>query len=165
MASSAPTRSERVLARLASTIRDHKHFAAVLASAPPELRQQIYDVCRPNLTFKAQPLDVYISRAAQRAEAEQLPTVDENGHFRPFSPASDVGSLERVAGDAIAASLAKRTLTLVCSKCTRHGLFYAVGEETNVDVVLKARRDGWIYDPKRDCEICPECPTSLRADG
>lgn len=151
------------IAALASTIRDHKHFETVLTSCGPEERQLLYDSCLPHLRFTAKPLDVYVASAGRMAERMQLPVIGPNGELREFRPAQDVRSAEK----AIAAELAKKTLTLTCAKCTRKQSFVAVGEETPVDVILKARREGWVYDhiaqPPR--EICPHCPTSLRPNA
>lgn len=154
----------KAIAQMGRLVRDHKHFERLLTEVDGEIRQELYESLRPHLKFEAKPLDWYVSQAGQRAEREQWPTLGENGHLQAFKPAADVSSTIKDAENAIARSLAERTLTLVCGKCTRTGIFYAVGEETNVDVILKARRDGWIYDFKHEPprEICPECPTALR---
>ena len=148
-------RSLRTLMRLAPSIRDHKDFSTKLTSAPPHLRTIIYECCKPFLKFEARPLDRYISMAQEMAEREKLPTMDANGNLHEFQ-AVEVG---------LAKSVATKTLTLVCHKCTREQEFHAVGNETNVDVVLKARAAGWIYNhlASPPHEICPDCPTSLRS--
>jgi hypothetical protein len=147
-------RSLRKLMRLAPKIRDHKDLETKLTSAPPHLREIIYEAVRPFLTFKARPLDRYIVSAKQMAERERLPTLDAAGNFHEF----------RALEVALAKEVAVNTLTLVCAKCTRKKEFYAVGNETNVDVILKARTQGWVYDytAQPAVEICPECPTPLR---
>lgn len=147
-------RSIRKLQLLAPKIRDHKDLETKLTSAPPSLRTIIYEIVKPCLKFKAHPLDKYVARAGEMAEREQLPILDAQGNLHDF----------RVAEKAIAAELATLELTLVCSKCTKAEKFFAVGRETNVDVVVKARAAGWIYDytVKPEVEICPDCPTSLR---
>lgn len=150
------------LIRLAPSIRDHKDLETKLTSAPPHLRGVIYETVKPHLKFKARSLESYVISAGQMAERQQLPVLKADGTLTEFRPAQDLASAQK----SIAADLALRTLTLVCSKCTREDKFYAVGQETNVDVVMKARSDGWIHDfthePPR--EICPNCPTSLRTD-
>lgn len=155
------------IAALASTIRDHRHFETVLTSCDPEERQMLYDSCRPHLKFTAKPLDAYVASAGRMAERLQLPVIGPNGELLEFRPAQDVKSAEKSAEDAVAAEIAKKTLILVCAKCTRQQSFVAVGNETPVDVILKARREGWVYDhiaqPPR--EICPQCPTSLRPNA
>lgn len=151
------------IAALAHTLRDHKHLEQLLTSIDPAERQEVYDSIAPHLRFKAKPLDVYVANAGQRAEREQWPVLDEHGNLQAFRPAADVSSIEK----AVAADLASRALTLECAKCTRMETFPAVGMETPADVILKARKAGWIYDylatPPR--EICPHCPTSLRPNA
>ena len=145
-------------------VRDHRHFETLITEAPPELRQEVYDSLRPHLRFAAKPLDVYIADAKLRAEREQLPTLAEDGTLQAFRPARDVSTTVKEAQDAIDAAAAKRILTVVCAKCRREDQFFQLFGETAVDVILKARRVGWIYDYKADppVEICPDCPTSLR---
>lgn len=147
-----PTASEsesslKRLMRLAPKIRDHKDFETKLTSAPPHLRTIIYEACKPFLKFEAKPLDKYVISAKQMAERERLPTIDERGNLHEFS-AIEVGLSQAVA---------TKTLTLVCVKCTREDKYYAVGKETNVDVVIKARLSGWVYDPLSEHETCPKC--------
>lgn len=155
------------IAALASTIRDHQHFETVLTSCDPEERQMLYDSCRAHLKFAAKPLDVYVASAGRMAEAMQLPVIDAEGKLHEFAPAQDVSSVEKSAQDSLSAEMARRTLVLVCSKCTRQEKFVGIGEETPLDVILKARKAGWVYDyianPAR--EICPKCPTSLRPNA
>ena len=157
-------RSLKVLLRLAPKIKDHADFERKLSSAPPNLRGVIYETCVPHLPFKAWPLDRYVSSAGNRAEREQLPTVGADGKFHPFRAATDVNSLNRLAEDALAASLSKRTLIMTCSKCTREQSFLSLEKETPLDVIIRAREVGWVYDYTADppVEICPSCPTSLR---
>ena len=148
------------VAQLAKKVRDHAHFEQLLTQAEPEFRPQFYEAVRPHLKFRAWPLDAYLASAGQRAERDQLPTMGEDGKLQHFHKTELILDAEA----AIANALAKRALTLVCSKCTATETFPAVGEETAVAVILKARRAGWIYDYTADepCEICPKCPTSLR---
>lgn len=155
------------IAALASGIRDHRHLETLLTSCDPEERQMLYDSCLPHLRFTAKPLDVYVASAGRMAERLQLPVIGRNGELLEFRPAHDVSSLEKAAQQALANDLAKRTLTLLCAKCTRQQCFVAVGDETHVDVVLKARKAGWVYDhiAQPPHEICPKCPTSLRPNA
>ena len=154
------------IAALAYTIKDHKHLERVLTDCSGEERQMIYDTIVPHLRFTAKPLDVYVANVGQRAEREQWPVMLE-GQLREFRPATDVSSIEKEAEKLIAADLAKRTLTMTCSKCLKQEKFHQIGAETNVDVIIKARQAGWIHDylsnPAR--EICPKCPSSLRTNG
>lgn len=160
-------RTRRVLARLAPKVRNHQHLSTLLTTAPLHLRQTIYETLRPNLHFKALPLDRYIAQAGARAEREQWPILEENGQLREFRPTQDLSSLERQAQAALGKELAEQILTMTCSKCTFQQSFHKIGQETSVDVILKARRAGWIYDYLADPprEICPTCPTSLRANA
>lgn len=162
-----PSSIGEAIAGLAKTIRDHVHFERLLTETDGADRQELYDSVVPHLRFSAKPLDVYISDAKHRAERERWPTLGADGQLHPFKPAADVKSIEKAAEDAIVADLAARTLTLVCSKCTRIGTFVGIEGETPVQVVMKAREAGWIYDylstPTR--EICPKCPSSLRPNA
>jgi hypothetical protein len=159
-----PTDIGACIAALAGTIRDHKHFERLLTEAPPADRQDLYDALIPHLQFTPKPLDVYVANAGQRAEREQWPVLGPDGMLMPFKPAADVSSLEKDVQEMIAAAMAQRRLMLTCSKCLREETFHAVGEETRVAVVIRARKKGWVYDyasnPPR--EICPKCPTSMR---
>jgi hypothetical protein len=146
---------------LASTIRDHAHFERLITEAEPEMRQEFYDSVRPHLKFRAKPLDVYISDAKQMAEREQLPILAD-GKLLPFKPARDVASSVKDAEQAIARGLAERTLRLTCSKCLVEGIFYQVGAETKVGVMMKVRRAGWVYDPVNETETCPQCAEGER---
>lgn len=156
----------QAIAQMGRLVRDHKHFERLLTEAGPELRQELYDSLRPHLKFVAKPLDVYVADAGKMAEREQLPTIGPDGMLHEFQPARDARSIEADVEDMLASALAKRTLVVTCAKCTRQQTFFGVGDETPVAVVLKARKAGWIYDYKADppVEICPACPTSLRAD-
>lgn len=157
-----PTDFGDAIRMLARTIRDHKHFESILTSCGPEERQMLYEGVRAHLRFIPKALDQYVSSAGEMAEREQLPILGPDGNLLPFRPAQDVASSMKDAQEALNQAIAKRTLTVTCSKCTRQAQFHQIGNETHVDVVIKARKAGWIYDPAGDCEICPECPTSLR---
>jgi hypothetical protein len=139
----------------------------LLTSAPPQLRSIIYEVLKANIRFAAWPLDRYIASAGEMAEREQLPVMDALGNLHPFTPATDAGSIARHAELAIATAIAERTLTLTCGKCLRQESFVGTPAQTPADVVIRARRAGWIHDytvdPPR--EICPKCPTSLRQNA
>lgn len=158
-----PTDFRVCIAQLAKTIRDHAHFERLLTSAEPDFRLDFYETVRPHLKFEAWPLDRYVASAGQKAEREQLPVMGSDGKLQHFHKPEIIVDAEA----AIANSLAKRALTLTCSKCTFEQTFYAIGEETNVDVILKARAAGWIYDylASAPVEICPSCPTSLRQNA
>ena len=141
----------------ARTVRNHEHFSELIIKAEPELRHQFYDAMRPHLRFQAKPLDGYVTIAQTRAESEQLPTIID-GKIEEFTPARDASTIQK-AEESLSASLAKRTLTLNCSRCTRQQSFSAIGDESPNAVILRARRIGWVYDFKSEIpqEICPEC--------
>lgn len=149
-------RDLRKLMSLAPKIRDHKDMETKLSSAPPHLREIIYEAVKPFLKFKAKPMDKYIVSAKQMAERERLPTMDERGNLHEFKAVEVLTAKE----------LSTKTLVLICHKCTREEKFYAIGKETNVDVVMKARKDGWIYNfmAMPPYEICPNCEISLRTE-
>ena len=151
---------------LASTIKDDAALSRLLGEIPVEEKREVYEAVKPHLSFKPKPLDVYVAEAGQRAEVDQLPVLDVWGNIVPFTPARDASSAVKDAENALAAAIAESTLILRCAKCTQVEKFYGVGCETKVDVILKARRAGWIYDYLADppVEICPKCPTSLRKE-
>ncbi len=153
----------QAVALLAGTIADDAALSRLLGEIPVAEKHDVYEALRPHLGFKAKPLDVYVAEAGKRAEADQLPLLDAGGRILPFKPARNASTDVRDAEAAIAASIAESTLILRCAKCTRVDKFHGVGRETKVDVILKARREGWVYDYQATppVEICPECPTSL----
>lgn len=155
--STSAEKSLRRLMRLAPKIRDHKDFETKLTTAPPHLREIIYEACRSFLTFKPWSLDRYVASAGRMAERERLPTLDAQGNLHEFQ------AVEVMLGKIVST----KTLTLTCGKCTAQAEFHAIGKETNVDVIMKARIAGWIYDYKHlpNREICPKCPTELRIDS
>jgi hypothetical protein len=144
------------ISALAKTIRDHKHLETFLTSIDSlGDRQEVYDSIRPHLRFEPWPLDRYNASANRMAEREQLPILGEDGHLHPFRPAQDVRSQ---AQETLDKYLAEKSLTLTCYKCLAEESFYALNDETKVDVTIRARRAGWIYDIANDKEICPKCP-------
>jgi len=147
--------SDAIIA-LAKTIRDHKHLETFLTSIESAAdRQEVYDSIRPHLRFQAKPLDVYVASAGQMAEREQLPILGEDGRLHAFKPASDVRSQ---AQETLDRYMAEKSLTLTCYKCLFEESFYALNDETKVDVTIRARKAGWVYDIAKDKEICPKCP-------
>jgi hypothetical protein len=148
----------KAIEALAKMIKDHEHFGYLVMQAEPDFRQNFYDAVRPHLRFKAKPIDSYVIAAKDKAEREQLPTIGPDGNLRAFRSAQDASTI-RGAEDALSASLAKRTLTLKCSRCTRQQSYSALEHETPTAVVRRARLQGWAYDYKSETpkEICPEC--------
>ena len=152
-----PATPAEAIAALAKNIRDHRHLETLLSETDPSMRQELYDSVKPHLRFTARPMDFYITSAGQRAEREQWPVLDYQGMLQEFRPAQDVKTIEKAAENALAAEVAKRTLRLVCVKCTRQEAFYGFDRETPLDVILKARMAGWVYDPITRTETCPKC--------
>jgi len=145
------------IAAIAGTIRDHAHFQRLITEAEPKFRQDFYDSVRPHLKFRAKPLDVYVADAQQMAEREQLPMLGLDGQLHPFKPAQDVNTGVKDAEAAIARGLAERILVVKCAKCTTEETFYKVGAETQVGVMMKVRRAGWVFDPETETDTCPTC--------
>ena len=177
-----------MIARIAPRIVDHEHLTAKLSTVPLQWKGTVYQILKPNLRFKAKPLDWYISSANDRAVREMLPTIqqveryqaeaaakEQSSHVEAsaqseweFNPQKEVYFSRDIAAaeNAIAEGLATTVLMLVCAKCTAQAEFRGVGDETPVSVMMKARRAGWVYDNtgEKPREICPKCPTSLRKE-
>lgn len=147
-----------LVGQLAFFVRDHEHFRQLLVKCVPEERRHMYEAMRPHLRFAAHSLDQYISDAARIAEQRQYPVVGEDGRLHPFRPA-EITTEAAVIQNAIAESLAKEHLHLVCRKCTREEVFHGARKS---DAIANARAAGWTYDEiKGDGrEICPKCPAT-----
>lgn len=148
-----PSSVNEAIAALAGTIRDHKHLQRLVTETEPSMRTAFYESVRPHLKFQAKPMDVYIADAKQMADREQLPVIQQDGTLKAYSPPQDVATTEK----AMAFAIAKRNLYLTCSVCEKNDVFFTVGTETPVAVVMKARRAGWVYDPVDKTETCPAC--------
>jgi hypothetical protein len=148
---------------MARLITDHRKLEFVLAGESPEMKQAVYEAVRPHLSFEARPLDTYIAKAGERAEREQLPSLNEKGEIVPFRSARDQRTID-YANELLAAQVAKRRLTLTCGECGIQHHFYAMEGETPSATVRRARMSGWVYDYKADPvrELCPECSENAR---
>jgi len=136
---------------LAMGIQTHEQFSKILAKVEPSLRYVAYETLRPMLngpSFKVKPLHEYETMSAQRAEREQLPTVNADGSLTPFSPAKDA---KTVANEVLALGAA----VLTCGKCTVQERFVGA---TPVDTRIAAKEVGWVYDAPRASWTCPKCP-------
>jgi ribosomal protein L44E len=145
------------IAAIAATIRDHGHFGRLITKVDPSFRQTFYDAVRPNLTFVAWPLDRYIIAAQQTAEREQLPTLMADGTLQAYQVPTAITDEAKFAENLMAKSLAKRALTVKCSKCGVEETFYGLDGDTKAAILMKVRKAGWVYTPVVETETCPNC--------
>ncbi len=162
-----------LMTQLAYLVRDHAHFRSLLTACEPAERGEMYSALAPNLHFKARPLADYLIEAAQDAERRQLPTIGEDGHFKPFrvpelnsAPAAHNKPIDdaAIATTAVAEVIAKERLWVSCTVCTREDVFRGF---TKQDALDDARRAGWRMGIKRGAgdipaaseivEVCPAC--------
>ena len=152
-----------LVAQFAYLVRDHTHFRSLLNACEPAERGHMYAAMAPNLRFEAKPLATYMIEMAQDAERRQLPTIGEDGNFKPFKVpelTSAPGSDEAIATAAVADAVAKQRLLVVCAVCTREDVFRGLSKE---DAVKEARAAGWRHAQKHDgdlsqpVEVCPRC--------
>ena len=159
--------------QLGYLVDDDEHFKRLINKCDPQYRNEMYQALAPHLRFTPRPLDTYISELGMEAEAQQLPTVDEDGKFHAFN-IQDIKS-RLVISEIVEEHLAKQHLHLVCRSCTREQVFHG---GTKADAIHKARAEGWTYglDPNpgagineaganeagRAYEICPDCPASSK---
>lgn len=154
-----------LMTQLAFFVRDHAHFLALLIACEPKERHHMYDAIAPNLRFKAKPFATYLIEAAQDAERRQLPTIGEDGHFRPFRApevkTEPAGSDAAIATAAAIEAVAKARLWMVCALCTTEDVFRGITKE---DAVRDARKAGWRLGFKKSdtpeiesVEVCPRC--------
>ena len=131
------------LQALAMGIQSHENFRAVLAKVEPDKRRECYEALRGLISFKAKPLDEYMTDSRIKAEHDRLPTYDEaTGTITAFEPARNTGVFLPHA-------------TLTCYKCTRQEDFHA---ETVVGARIMAVNRGWYFDAMNERWICPKCP-------
>ena len=137
--------------QLGYLVEDEEHFKQILNRVSPELCRDCYDALTPHLRFKARPLDVYLSELGAEAEAQQLPTVDEDGKFHAYNTA-DIRTVQRVVEE----SISSWHLTLTCKRCLKEETFHG---GRRADVIFKAREAGWTYESANGGrETCPSCP-------
>jgi hypothetical protein len=147
--------------QLGFLIRDDDHFRQLLLKCIPEERHNMYESLRPYLRFPARPLEDYIIEGKQDAEARQLPTVDAEGNFHPYSvpetqTPAPVAEDDAGAQAAVNEAFAKQRLWLVCSRCTAEAVFTG---DTRTDAFCNARLAGWKYQNVTGTgyETCPGC--------
>lgn len=142
--------------KLATLVKDHRHFGSLLKACEPVLRQQMYDAMSPYLKFPAKPLYDYIVDAKEYAAAAELPTIDEQGNLHQYYP-PEVRSNQDVidtAVNAIEALTAHGYLDVICCRCTKAARFYGLNK---AESIWKARNASWAYNELDGAEICPDC--------
>jgi hypothetical protein len=141
-----------LIPQIAVCIRDHDHFRNQLFSVVPEKRKLAYEQLRPHLRFVAKPLDVYEAEMKQLAEKQRLPIWDGSAYPKPMPDAQ----LTQLAQDAIRqnAHEAKGHLELVCTKCTKQGIFRS---KLRKDAEKTAQGDGWRW-AERNGQMKTYCP-------
>lgn len=155
-----------LIPQIAMCIRDHDQFRNQLFSVLPEKRRLAYEQLRPHLRFQAKPLDVYEAEMKQRAEREQWDVIDPANPVYPQKFAA--GRLSELAEEAIKqnAHEVKGFLELICTACTKAGLFRA---KIRKDAEKEAQSEGWRWAEKNGQmkTYCPEhvpgrCKMTLR---
>lgn len=177
---------KNLIEQMAVCVRDHEHFRAILVKVEPHKRTTAYEAFRQHLRFTAKPLDVYLTEAAQAAEAERLPVWDEknqtvtdysnyHGSDRPFLEVLAERAIKRAALE----QKAKGSLTITCAKCTKQANYPALDQ---VGAYAAAVRSGWVFKKiaadeswpcncstvirddckahEREIAVCPACPAS-----
>lgn len=156
-----------LLQQLGYLVDDHDHLMSLLSRCEPEMRVSMYNSLTPYVRFKAKPLDVYLSAAADLAQRQQLPTIDAEGNIKeaaaPYDTAKyDPDELQRrkdtaIAQEVVSGAFSKFHLAMKCRSCTKEEVFDG---ETKAEAVFFARRAGWVYYEHEGAsrEICPDCP-------
>ncbi len=174
---------------LGRLVEDHEHFRSLVIRCEPEERAAMYDSMKPYVRFRLHPLEWYIARSKEMADAEGLPTLEADGSIKWPGPdpsqadiaasqasTSDLFAIQKdgnvdlvaagndanVAQNAVNAAFAKEVLTLVCRGCTRQEQFLG---DTKDDAVINARLAGWVTFAREDgsrCDICPDCPATRK---
>lgn len=161
-----------LIVQMAICVRDHEHFRAILLKVEPDKRTTAYEAFRAHLRFTPKQLEVYLSEAAQKAEAEKLPVWNEkdqtitdydnyHGTGRPYIEVL----AERAINRRYLEDGAKGSLTLTCAKCTKQVIYPALDR---IGAYAMATHDGWVFvqpprdgaddSPKKEISICPDCP-------
>lgn len=146
-------------------VNDHEDFRALISRCDPAQRPAMYEALKPYVTrFTLKPLDFYIARSGELAEAKQLDTQDADGTLKPFrvpeiksAPAAAPTDLQ-VAQKIMDEALAHAHLNMVCTRCTREETFHGLRKE---DALGYARLAGWKRVVSAEdlplVEICPKC--------
>lgn len=143
-----------IFEQLAFMVTSHELFRAVLQKAAeksgnPADRAECYKALAPRLRFKAHPLEWYVSRTAERAEAR----LRDPQHLR----------VER----AIEYEAAKLKLVMECGKCLDTQVYpcRTTNQKGRDEALRIARNEGWVLQKlhegepgEREIEVCPKCP-------
>jgi hypothetical protein len=140
-----------LLPQLAYAIDNEATLMRVLNLAVPEERTECYESLRPLLRFVPRPLDVLMSEIARDAEIRQLPVIQPDGSFKPYSTPE--------VQEAVARATATGTLELVCDRCTFAQQIPAISREFAMEL---AREQGWTQ--KAGVLRCPTCSRNLKLD-
>jgi phage FluMu protein Com len=138
-----------LLPQLAYAIDNEKTLMRVLNLAVPEERTECYESLRPLLRFVPRPLDVLLSEIAMDAEIRQLPVIQPDGSFKPYSTPE--------VQEAVARAAATGTLEMVCDRCTKSEHIPAISRAFAVEL---ARERGWTETG--GIVRCPECSKLLK---
>lgn len=160
---------KELIAQMGVCVRDHDHFRSLMINVEPAKRTIAYEALRAHLRFTPKPLEVYLSEAAQQAEAQKLPVWDEkNQTITDYSNYHGSGrpQIEVLAERAIKQNYlerkAKGTLILTCTKCTKEMAYPGLNR---IAAYAAAKHDGWAFEKaaeEEEISICPTCPSSTR---
>ena len=128
--------------QMAKLITSHEFFLGMLNECDQAKRTEMYEALRPHLSFKPWPLERYIMKLKEHADAVE-------SHGRPIQ-VGDQTFVETPMERATAC-----LVDLTCCKCTRTATFPG---NTAVEAILAAREAGWVRDVALQKEICPRCP-------
>lgn len=179
-----------LMASLGFLVRDHEHLRSLLIRCEPENRVAMYDSLKPYLKFPARTLDSYVAESAQRAESQQLPTVDEEGKYKWPVDARHTGLCACKSSSGF--TVDESGTMAICCDCRRP--LPIGGDQTaaqgavdqafakyhlevvcikctkaavfsgvkKADAISEARNAGWSYWELdgKGREICPDCPAS-----
>lgn len=151
---------------VSKVINDHEDFRAIVSRCDPAQRPAMYEALKPYIRFELKPLDFYMARSGELAEAKQLDTQDADGNLKPFrvpeittQPAEQPATNLEVAQKVMDEAFAQAHLKVVCKRCTREETFHGLRRE---DAVGYARLAGWkrvvsMLGDVQPVEICPAC--------
>lgn len=142
-----------IVQSMAFLIRTHDHFRQVLLAVDPENRRMAYQALSPHLRFRPKTVDQYEMEGARLAEEAKKPTFDSaTGTIKEFdSKPIEIRAMEAIQQSRIARET-KGSLSLVCKRCTKEGVFPGKNRK---ECAREAVNAGWRQVNDRD--LCPEC--------